>query len=182
MTLTVVVAAIIVLTLALALMAIPRGRRKAVAGGSSAERGANDPEDWSDVSSEWDDEPQTRVIPRDPAITWPKLLDPRSKALDDAARLRLIEDLAVVHAAWCVRFCNKPTKRNTSQRYTALRAKRSPPVRSRRRNPSEHRCNCVRAGRPQNGPARIPMIAKGAQGSPPRNSNRIGDLSTPFRA
>ena len=102
MTLTVVVAAIIVLTLALALMAIPRGRRKAIAVGSSAERGANDPEDWSDVSSEWDDEPQTRVIPRDPAITWPKLLDPRSKALDDAARLRLIEDLAVVHAAWCV--------------------------------------------------------------------------------
>ena len=76
MTLTVVVAAIIVVTLALALMAIPLGRRKAVAVGS-AERDSNDPEDWSE-SAEWDDDTQTRVIPREPAITWPKQLDPRS--------------------------------------------------------------------------------------------------------
>jgi hypothetical protein len=102
MTLTVVVAGIIIITLALALMAIPLGRRKAVAVGSGAGRGANDPDDWPDASSDWDDETQTRVIPRDPAITWPKLLDPRSRTLDAAARLRLIEDLAVVHAAWCV--------------------------------------------------------------------------------
>ena len=102
MTLTVVVAAIIVITLALALMAIPLGRRKAVAVGSKAGRGANDPEDLSEMSAEWDDETQTRVIPRDPAITWPKQLDPRSRTLDATARLRLIGDLAVIHASWCV--------------------------------------------------------------------------------
>jgi hypothetical protein len=102
MTLTVVVAAIIVITLALALMAIPLGRRKAVAGGSQTGRAASDPDDWPEASSEWDGETQTRVIPREPAITWPKQLDPQSRTLDDAARLRLIEDLAVVHASWCV--------------------------------------------------------------------------------
>ncbi len=102
MTLTVVVAAIIVITLALALMAIPLGRRKAVSPGSQPGRGANAPEDRPEASSEWDDETETRVIPREPAITWPTLLDPRSTTLDNAARLRLIEDLAVVHASWCV--------------------------------------------------------------------------------
>jgi hypothetical protein len=102
MTLTVVVAGIIIITLALALMAIPLGRRKAVAVGSQAGRDANDPDDWPEASSDWDDETQTRVIPRDPAITWPQQLDPRSRDLDDAARLRLIEDLRVVHAPWCV--------------------------------------------------------------------------------
>jgi hypothetical protein len=83
-------------------MAIPLGRRKAVAIGSEMGRGADDPEDWPEASSDWDDETQTRVIPREPAITWPRQLDRQSGTLDDTARLRLIEDLGVVHAPWCV--------------------------------------------------------------------------------
>jgi hypothetical protein len=123
MTLTVVVAGIIVITLALALMAIPLGRRKAVAVGSTG-RSANDPEDWPEASSDWDDETQSRVIPRDPAITWPKQLDPRSKALDHTARLQLIEDLGLVHASWCVPILIRASTEETNEalRVAAQRA------------------------------------------------------------
>ena len=53
-----------------------------------------------------DYEGEARLVPRDPEITWPKLLTPTS-ALDEEARLRLINDLALVRAPWCVPILQK---------------------------------------------------------------------------
>jgi len=60
-------------------------------------------------------------------ITWTKQFDPRSGALDDAARLRLIEDLALLRAPWCVpileQACREetdPANRNAAQRALTL--------------------------------------------------------------
>jgi hypothetical protein len=50
----------------------------------------------------YDDEGEARLIERDPEITWPTLFEPQSKNLDDEARLRLINDLALVRAPWCL--------------------------------------------------------------------------------
>ena len=52
--------------------------------------------------SAYDDEGEARLIERDPEITWPTLFAPESKNLDDEARLRLINDLALVRAPWCL--------------------------------------------------------------------------------
>jgi hypothetical protein len=50
----------------------------------------------------FDDEGEARLIERDPEITWPTLFEASSKNVDEAVRLRLINDLALVRAAWCV--------------------------------------------------------------------------------
>jgi hypothetical protein len=49
-----------------------------------------------------DEEGAATVVPRDPEYHWPKMFAPKSGRLDDEARLRLIHDLALVRAAWCV--------------------------------------------------------------------------------
>jgi hypothetical protein len=38
----------------------------------------------------------------DPRIRWTKQFEPRSGALDEQARLRLINDLGMLRAPWCV--------------------------------------------------------------------------------
>lgn len=60
-------------------------------------------------------------------ITWTKQLDPSSATLDDAARLRLIEDLALLRAPWCVPILEQATReesdpahRDAAQRALAL--------------------------------------------------------------
>lgn len=60
-------------------------------------------------------------------ITWPKQFDPKSGALDSAARLRLIEDLALLRAPWCVPILEQasreesdPAHRDAAQRALAL--------------------------------------------------------------
>lgn len=60
-------------------------------------------------------------------ITWTKQFDPRSGALGDAARLRLIEDLALLRAPWCVPILEQasreesdPAHRDAAQRALAL--------------------------------------------------------------
>ncbi len=40
-------------------------------------------------------------------ITWTRQFEPRSGSLDDAARLKLIEDLAMLRAPWCVKLLEK---------------------------------------------------------------------------
>ena len=57
--------------------------------------------------SAFDDEGEARLIERDPAITWPTLFAPESRNLDDEARLRLIKDLALVRAPWCLPILRK---------------------------------------------------------------------------
>jgi hypothetical protein len=54
-----------------------------------------------------DDEGEAVIVPRDPQITWPQLFAPASGSLDDEARLRLINDLALVRAPWCVPILRK---------------------------------------------------------------------------
>lgn len=60
-------------------------------------------------------------------ITWTKQFDPRSGALDDAARLRLLEDLALLRAPWSVPILEQasreerdPAHRDAAQRALAL--------------------------------------------------------------
>jgi hypothetical protein len=56
-----------------------------------------------DLPPEFDlDEGSATVVPRDPEYHWPKMFAPKSGRLDEAARLRLIHDLALVRAQWCV--------------------------------------------------------------------------------
>ena len=50
----------------------------------------------------FDDEGEARLIEREPEITWPALFAPESRNLDEEARLRLINDLALVRAPWCL--------------------------------------------------------------------------------
>jgi hypothetical protein len=60
-------------------------------------------------------------------ITWTKQFDPSSAALDDDARLRLIEDLALLRAPWCVPILEQASReesdrahRDAAQRALAL--------------------------------------------------------------
>ncbi len=60
-------------------------------------------------------------------ITWTKQFDPNSAALDDDARLRLIGDLALLRAPWCVPILEQasreesdPAHRDAAQRALTL--------------------------------------------------------------
>jgi hypothetical protein len=60
-------------------------------------------------------------------ITWTKQFDPSSGALNDDARLRLIEDLGLLRAAWCIPLLEQalqeeadPEHRAAAQRALAL--------------------------------------------------------------
>ena len=93
----IVVIAIVVLVGAVMLFVMSRGR------GQAAEAVAV----RAGSSSAFDDEGEARLIERDPEITWPTLVAPESKTLDDEARLRLINDLALVRAPWCLPILRK---------------------------------------------------------------------------
>jgi hypothetical protein len=69
-------------------------------------------------SPAYDDEGEAVLIERDPEITWPSLFAPESKDLDGAARLRLINDLALVRAPWCIPILRKACE---EEREPALR-------------------------------------------------------------
>jgi hypothetical protein len=125
MSLTLIIAIVVVVTLVLAALAIPRGKRDAVAVGARTPGAAGgDPEDLREAGLGWDDDSEARVVPRDQGITWPKMFDPRAGELSDAERLQLIEDLALVHAPWCVPILSKAYDEESSseQRKAALRA------------------------------------------------------------
>ena len=50
-------------------------------------------------------------------ITWIKQFDPNSGALDAAARLRLIEDLALLRASWCVPVLEQACREETDPKH-----------------------------------------------------------------
>jgi len=66
----------------------------------------------------FDDDGEARMIEREPEVTWPALFAPESKDLDDAARLRMINDLALVRAPWCLPILRKACE---EEREPALR-------------------------------------------------------------
>jgi hypothetical protein len=49
-----------------------------------------------------DDGSEARLVPRDPEIQWPSRVGSATGKMDDEARLRLIRDLGLIHAAWVV--------------------------------------------------------------------------------
>ncbi|BDE06813.1 hypothetical protein WPS_20890 [Vulcanimicrobium alpinum] len=49
-----------------------------------------------------------------PAITWPQRFDPRVGELDDEARIRLLGDLAIVRAVWCLPILELATREETA--------------------------------------------------------------------
>ncbi|HEX3464407.1 MAG TPA: hypothetical protein VHS78_10210 [Candidatus Elarobacter sp.] len=57
-------------------------------------------------------------------ITWTRQFDPHSGPLDDAARLRLIEDLGMLRASWCVPLLEQACREETdpAHREAAQRA------------------------------------------------------------
>ncbi len=56
-----------------------------------------------DGRAEWaEDDSVAVVVERDADLQWPKMLAQSSGPLDDDTRLRLIKDLALVRAPWCV--------------------------------------------------------------------------------
>jgi hypothetical protein len=71
-----------------------------------------------------DDEGEAVIVPRDPEITWPQLVARDSTRLDDEARLRLINDLALVRAPWCVPILQRASEeeRDPANREAALDA------------------------------------------------------------
>lgn len=90
-------------------------------------RSANDAEAAAVVAEAplvFDDEGEAIIVPRDPEITWPQLVAPGSTGLDDEARLRLIKDLTLVRAPWCVPILQKAyeEEREPAHREAALDA------------------------------------------------------------
>jgi len=71
-----------------------------------------------------DEDGAATVVARDPEYHWPKSFAPKSGRLDDAARLRLIHDLALVRAPWCVPILQQAyeTERNPELRRAAREA------------------------------------------------------------
>jgi hypothetical protein len=90
MTLFVVIAIVLVVGAAIVYVLLRSGGERAVAVPTDA------------AAPGFYDEGEARLVERDPAITWPSLFDPGSTNLDEATRLRLINDLALVRAPWCV--------------------------------------------------------------------------------
>ena len=100
-------------------------RTAAASAAGSAANGARDAHLARDVP----DPPETDVSARNageaeahaahaasdpPAITWPQRFDPRVGELDDEARIRLLGDLAIVRAVWCLPILEQATREESA--------------------------------------------------------------------
>jgi hypothetical protein len=68
-----------------------------------------------DVPDAVDDVPEAVSIPEPPASpSWPERVHRANGALDDEARLRLIKDLGMLRAAWCVPILERAAEEETN--------------------------------------------------------------------
>jgi hypothetical protein len=95
MTLSVAVSAIVIIVGLMMIVALVAARRRSHSDVPPVVDD-NDGAEWREGDS------VAQLVERDPDLRWPKMLARNADALDDDTRLRLIRDLALVRAPWCV--------------------------------------------------------------------------------
>jgi hypothetical protein len=83
-------------------------------GAASLAEGVNTADEADGVVSEPVPVNGTGQLSDSDRITWTKQFDPSGRPLSDEARLRLIEDLALLRASWCIPLLDQACREETN--------------------------------------------------------------------